>query len=192
MSSTKGELFNWYLWAIDPETGISFPNNTAIEEDDRDDIETKIIRMITRIMFVWFIKQKDLVPNRLFDSEYLQTILKDFEPQSTTNGSYYNAILQNLFFATLNRAIVDEDGNKRKFATATKRDIKTLYRYAELFTISEQQIIDVFSEVPFRYSVYTFRFSLCFSPIPHTILINTRLIIAANSGISCVFPAFLI
>lgn len=123
-----GELFNWYLWAVDPNTSVSFPNNTSIEDDDREDIETKIIRMITRIMFVWFIKQKELVPNRLFDVEFLETILKDFDPNSTTKGNYYNAILQNLFFATLNRAIVDEDGNKRRFATATKKDIKTLYR----------------------------------------------------------------
>ena len=144
-----GELFDWYLWAIDPATGISFPNNTSIEDDDREDIETKIIRMITRIMFVWFIKQKNLVPNRLFDSEYIHTILKDFDEESTTNGNYYSAILQNLFFATLNRAIEDEDGNKRKFATASKRDIKTLYRYEELFSISEQQVIDIFAEVPF-------------------------------------------
>ena len=144
-----GELFDWYLWAIAPATGISFPNNTSIEDDDREDIETKIIRMITRIMFVWFIKQKNLVPNRLFDPEYIHTILKDFDEKSTTNGNYYNAILQNLFFATLNRAIEDEEGNKRKFATASKRDIKTLYRYEELFTISEQQVIDMFAEVPF-------------------------------------------
>lgn len=105
--------------------------------------------MITRIMFIWFIKQKNLVPNRLFDPEYIHTILKDFDEESTTNGNYYNAILQNLFFATLNRAIEDEEGNKRKFATASKRDIKTLYRYEELFTISEQQVIDMFAEVPF-------------------------------------------
>ena len=144
-----GELFDWYLWAIDPTTGVSFPNNTSIEDDDREDIETKIIRMITRIMFVWFIKQKNLVPNRLFDPEYIHTILKDFDEESTTNGNYYNAILQNLFFATLNRAIEDEDGNKRKFATASKRDIKTLYRYEELFSVSEQQVIGIFAEVPF-------------------------------------------
>lgn len=66
--------------------------------------------MITRIMFVWFIKQKDLVPNRLFDTEYLSSILVDFDPLSSTVGNYYNAILQNLFFATLNRAIEDENG----------------------------------------------------------------------------------
>lgn len=66
------------------------------------------------------------------------------------NGNYYNAILQNLFFATLNRAIVDEDGNKRRFASLKgHRDIKNLYRYAEMFCISEQEVIDMFSSVPF-------------------------------------------
>ena len=143
------DLFEWYQWAVDPESNITFPNNTSIEDDDRDDIETKVIRMITRIMFVWFIKQKDLVPHKLFDIDFLTTVIKDFDPYSKTNGNYYNAILQNLFFGTLNRAIKDEDGNTRKFATATKRDIKTLYRYAELFSISEQDVINLFAEVPF-------------------------------------------
>ena len=143
------ELFEWYEWAIDPKTQITFPNNTAIEDDDRDDLETKVIRMITRIMFVWFIKQKRLVPNNIFDTSFLTQILKDFDPQSATEGNYYNAILQNLFFATLNRAIKDEEGKIRSFATASKRDIKSLYRYAEMFTISEQEVIKLFAEVPF-------------------------------------------
>ena len=143
------DLFEWYLWAIDDSSNITFPNSTAIEDDDRDDIEKKIIRMITRIMFVWFIKQKDLVPNHIFDIDFLSTILKDFNPYSTSDGSYYNAILQNLFFGTLNRAIKDEDGNTRKFATSSKRDVKTLYRYAELFTINEQEVINLFAEIPF-------------------------------------------
>ena len=90
-----------------------------------------------------------MVPNRIFDIEYLSTILKEFDPYSTTVGNYYNAILQNLFFATLNCAIEDEKGNTRKFATSTKRDVKTLYRYAEMFSISEQEIVNLFSEVPF-------------------------------------------
>ena len=79
----------------------------------------------------------------------MTTILKDFDAQSESNGIFYNAILQNLFFATLNRAITDEDGNQRKFAKASKRDIKTLYRYAELFCISEEEVISLFAEVPF-------------------------------------------
>ena len=143
------DLFEWYQWAIDDSTQVIFPNNITTEDDDRDDVEKKVIRMITRIMFVWFIKQKELVPNRIFDIEYLSTILKEFDPYSTTVGNYYNAILQNLFFATLNCAIEDENGNTRKFATSTKRDVKTLYRYAEMFSISEQEIVNLFSEVPF-------------------------------------------
>lgn len=143
------DLFEWYQWAIEPTSNITFPNNTTTEDDDQDDIETKIIRMITRIMFVWFIKQKNLVPDRIFDLDFLSTVLKDFDPYSTSIGNYYNAILQNLFFGTLNRAIVDEDGNTRKFATSSKRDIKTLYRYAEMFSISEQEVIEMFAEVPF-------------------------------------------
>lgn len=143
------DLYEWYQWAVDPASGVYFPNNTSIEADDREDIETKIIRLITRIMFVWFIKQKELVPNKIFDVDFLETILKDFDPNSAVVGNYYNAILQNLFFGTLNRAIEDEQGNKRKFATNVKKDIKTLYRYAEMFTIREDEVIKLFSEVPF-------------------------------------------
>lgn len=144
------DLFVWYQWAISPASGITFPNNTSIEGDDRDDIETKIIRMITRIMFVWFIKQKQLVPDKLFDDKFIGSILRNFDPQSPTDGNYYNAILQNLFFATLNREIMDEDGNGRTFATASnQRDVKNLYRYAEMFAISEQEVIDLFACVPF-------------------------------------------
>ena len=143
------ELFEWYQWAVSEDAHITFPNNPATEEDDREDIDIKIIRLITRLMFVWFIKQKELVPSKIFDPNYLCTILKDFDAQSQTNGNYYNAILQNLFFATLNREIIDEKGAKRRFATAAKRDIKTLYRYAEMFKISEDDIIRLFSDVPF-------------------------------------------
>lgn len=144
------DLFDWYLWAISPDGNISFPNNTAIEEDDREDLEKKIIRMITRIIFVWFIKQKNLVPGNLFDENFIETILKDFDSQSPISGTYYNAILQNLFFATLNRAIEDENGEKRGFAESVGyTDVKTLYRYDELFSISKEEIISLFSEVPF-------------------------------------------
>ena len=143
------DLFEWYLWAIDEKSNVTFPNYVATEDDDRDDLEKKIIRLITRIMFVWFIKQKDLVPNCIFDEDYLASILKDFDPHSMVNGNYYNAILQNLFFATLNRAITDENGTTRRFSTAQKRDVKTLYRYEELFSISQQEVINLFAEVPF-------------------------------------------
>ena len=143
------DLFNWFQWAVNTDSGIYFPNNTDTSEDDFEDIEKKIIRLITRLMFVWFIKQKGLVPNTLFDENELSNILLDFDPNSATQGNYYNAILQNLFFATLNRAIEDEEG-KRAFAKLQgQRDVKTLYRYAEMFRISEDEVLQLFAEVPF-------------------------------------------
>ena len=143
------ELFEWYQWAISEESGVYFPNNTTIEDDDRENIDTKIIRLITRLMFVWFIKQKDLVPNKLFDASFISSILKDFDPESESSGNYYNAILQNLFFATLNRAIEDEEGKHRGFARLASKDVKTLYRYEEMFSISEDEVIKLFSGIPF-------------------------------------------
>ena len=100
-------------------------------------------------MFVWFIKQKGLVPNCLFEETDLQKILTDFDPLSTEQGNYYNAILQNLFFATLNRAIEDEEGIRGFAKLKGQRDVKTLYRYAEMFNLREEDIIQLFSEVPF-------------------------------------------
>ena len=158
------DLFNWYTWALDSSSGVYFPNNPNTKEDDRDKLDTKLIRLITRLMFVWFIKQKKdengkgLVPDNLFDTEELSLYLKDFDPQSMTSGNYYQAILQNLFFATLNRPIknvtYDKEGNeiveRRCFATnKDKPDVKSKYRYTELFKISEDQILRLFEYIPF-------------------------------------------
>ena len=143
------ELFDWYQRAVNPNSGIYFPNNTETSDDDFEDIDKKIIRLITRLMFVWFIKQKGLVPNCLFEETELQKILAGFDPLSTEQGNYYNAILQNLFFATLNRAIEDEEGTRHFAKLKGKRDVKTLYRYAEMFSMGEEDVIQLFSEIPF-------------------------------------------
>ena len=75
--------------------------------------------------------------------------MKDFDSESESSGNYYNAILQNLFFATLNRAIEDEEGKHRGFAKLASKDVKTLYRYEEMFSISEDEVIKLFSGIPF-------------------------------------------
>ncbi len=152
------DLFDWYTWALDPSTGVYFPNNPNTIADDTDHLDTKIIRLITRLMFVWFIKQKDLVPDDLFNPERLDHILLDFDPQSMDSSNYYQAILQNLFFATLNRPIktisYDKDGNevveRRCFAKMKdKPDVKSKYRYEDLFKISEDKILSLFEFIPF-------------------------------------------
>jgi len=138
------ELFAWYQWTLSDAMGITFPNNTNTSDDDRSQLEEQVIRLITRLLFVWFIRQKQLVPDRLFNTDELSKILKDFDSNSTADGNYYNAILQNLFFATLNKAI-----GEREFAKTKNRDIKTRYRYEEMFSISETEILELFKPVPF-------------------------------------------
>jgi len=132
------DLKKWYDRTLRPETGISFP------EDSTEKREETIIRLITRLLFVWFIKQRELIPNELFETDKLEKILENFDPGSTTNGSYYNAILQNLFFATLNRAVTE-----RGFAKGKNRDVKTRYRYEEMFRIPETEILRLFERIPF-------------------------------------------
>ena len=147
------KLFNWYLWAKDSKTGVTFPNNPQTV----DKMEIKMIRLITRMLFVWFIKQKHLVPNYLFDTDYLKTILRDFDPLSSKQGSYYNAILQNLFFATLN-----QEQDKRAFIQPSFQGkgesygVKTLYRdnkRQSWFTFpedkKEEEVLKIFSSIPY-------------------------------------------
>ena len=139
------DLFKWFSWVLTEEVGVTFPNDTRTSNDDKEKLEEKIIRLITRILFVWFIKHKGLVPDELFNIEKLKTLLKNFDEKSTENGNYYNAILQNLFFATLNKPV-----KERGFATLKSgRDIKTLYRYAEMFSISEEEVLKLFEKIPF-------------------------------------------
>lgn len=149
------ELFNWYQWALSDNNGfaVTFPNDTSTEDDDRK-IDEHIIRLITRLMFVWFIKQKKLVPENIFKTDVLKKILNEFDPTSKISGNYYNAILQNLFFATLNKPI-----NERKFTTEKtfqgKNEhygIKTLFRDAKegsWFKESKNDVIQLFKKVPF-------------------------------------------
>ena len=149
------KLYNWFLWAKDKRSGVTFPNKIDTDTDDRDKMEVKMIRLITRMLFVWFIKQKHLVPNNLFETDFLATILRDFDPESSYNGNYYNAILQNLFFATLNQEI-----EGRKLLTTYKNRTpyysnKQLYRDTEksYFTYPleerERHIINLFKDIPY-------------------------------------------
>lgn len=141
------ELYTWYQWVLSNEVGITFPNTVlSNNKNAKKELEEQVIRLITRLLFVWFIKQKNLIPDAIFNTDTLSKTLKDFDPSSKLEGSYYNAILQNLFFATLNKAI-DERGFDK---IEGNRDIKTKYRYEDdLFAISKEDILKIFHQVPF-------------------------------------------
>ncbi|MBL0077081.1 MAG: hypothetical protein IPP41_14545 [Rhodocyclaceae bacterium] len=77
--------------------------------------------------------------------------------QQQREGNYYKAVLQNLFFATLNTetAAEDEDGNKQRVwreesgpKRLDKYLIHTVYRYKKEFK-EPDKAIDLFRKVPF-------------------------------------------
>ncbi len=147
------ELANWYFWAL-PQ--VEFPAD--LEPDDEKRRATGLIRLLTRLIFCWFLKEKNLIPEKLFHPTDLAKILKGFDPESETSSTYYQAILQNLFFATLNQRM-GKDGNGkpyRIFATdegfAKNRatyDVNNLYRYESLFRDDPEAALSHFADIPF-------------------------------------------
>lgn len=139
------ELYNWYNWAI---TESVFPKG---QEWDPHQISSQrsvaVIRLLTRLLFVWFIKEKGLVPDDLFNPRKLQTLLTNPDLESPTSSSYYRAILQNLFFATLNT----EQAERRWMSESSQsshRLIHSVFRYRDQFR-NPDVALNLFREIPF-------------------------------------------
>lgn len=139
------ELANWYFWAMEH---VQFPDDIEKNTDVRN--ATNLIRLITRVVFIWFIKEKHLVPEQIFERKFINKILKDFLV-SEKSHNYYNAILQNLFFGTLNQKIED-----RKFANegdisvnVKEYGVKNLFRYPGMFRVHKDEVLDLFKDIPF-------------------------------------------
>jgi hypothetical protein len=138
------ELADWFAWAS-TSAPLAFPKGQGSGSGAK---EMALIRLLTRLMFVWFIKEKGLVPEALFDKHSLTRLLK--EPPAATPGghSYYLAILQNLFFATLNTEMPerrwrqDDDGQSKDYLG------HHVYRHAALFAESDKAL-EAFASVPF-------------------------------------------
>lgn len=170
------ELSNWYFWAV---KHVTFPNKPTIEtvvekhgKFDQQKLDeliqehnaTNVIRLLTRLLFTWFIKEKKLIPEALFDLDALQKdILNDISPyheegtmfaQANKESIYYKAILQNLFFASLNCPIEADgiDNRTRGFrgdGYGTHRGIDYLMRYKANFKNPDAFLEMMNQTVPF-------------------------------------------
>ncbi|HPZ74441.1 MAG TPA: class I SAM-dependent DNA methyltransferase, partial [Candidatus Pacearchaeota archaeon] len=136
------EIANWYFWAIE---SCQFPKDAEIKSSSRN---TAVIRLITRIIFIWFMRERKLVPKILFDEESIKIILKDIDSEKST---YYHAILQNLFFATLSvKKENREFRNEKRFYKGWNEDFGNQYvfRYHNLF-VNPEEIKNYFNDIPF-------------------------------------------
>lgn len=152
------ELSDWYAWAVKV---VRFPYKLDDKNDDDKYNTEAAIRLVTRLIFVWFLKQKHLIPDEFFDEDYIRENLIDgFNPNvmvdlfSKSNESkYYKAILQNLFFAMLNSPITKEgesELSERHFRSGRgDYDNNKLMRYESMFK-NPQLFIDLANKtVPF-------------------------------------------
>jgi len=130
------QLFEWFECAVkDAKFPAKQPKTLPPAEH--------VIRLITRLLFVWFIKEKGLIAPELFIEEEIKTILRDYDRD--TGDSYYRAVLQNLFFATLNtdighRSFSEESGNTYR--------VFTRYRY-KVEIADPARLRMLFSKTPF-------------------------------------------
>jgi methylase of polypeptide subunit release factors len=103
------EIRNWYFWSI---TTI----NNSISPD-------YVLRIVIRLLLCFFLKEKQLIPNELFDEHFLKENLKENE-----EFRYYNAILRNLFFHCLNTPIEDRNEIEHKKLIKNIRNIKKQFQ----------------------------------------------------------------
>ena len=130
------ELFAWFKWAVKEATFPTDKNRSL-------DPEEHVIRLITRLLFVWFIKEKGLVADELFNETQVSPLLKNYDRD--TGDSYYRVVLQNLFFATLNTEI-----EKREFSqggNSVHRNF-SLYRYEDQM-LDPDKLLGLFAQTPF-------------------------------------------
>ncbi|MCY4070927.1 MAG: Eco57I restriction-modification methylase domain-containing protein [Chloroflexi bacterium] len=130
------QLFTWFERAVQE---AKFPKEQATILSP----EEHVIRLITRLLFVWFIKEKGLIAPQLFIEAQVDPLLRDYDRE--TGDSYYRAVLQNLFFATLNSEISERGFSKR--SNATHRDFSR-YRYQAEIADSEK-LLELFAQTPF-------------------------------------------
>ena len=131
-----GKLFDWFEWAV---AEGKFPR----DEKRTLKPEEHAICLITRLLFVYFLKEKGLVADELFNETHVRNLLKDYDPN--TGDSYYRAVLQNLFFATLNTEI-----EQRGFSSQTNANHHdfSLYRY-EAEINDPNKLLRLFAQTPF-------------------------------------------
>ena len=127
------QLFAWFERAVKE---AEFPTRQARTLR----AEEHVIRLITRLLFVWFIKEKGLIAPELFIEAQIKSLLRDYDREN--GDSYYRAVLQNLFFATLNSEIGERSFSKE--SNTTHRDFSR-YRFKKEIA-DPDRLLDLFAQ----------------------------------------------
>lgn len=142
------EVRNWFYWA---RLHARFPSGAKKDPDGRD--SEALIRLLTRVIFCWFLREKRMLPEELFAARQVEKLLADWllaDCEDDKDGRYYKAILQNLFFATLATPVAE-----RRFRSA--RNYKghnphygkqRFFRHVALF-VEKAPVEELYKAIPF-------------------------------------------
>ena len=155
------DLSAWYYYAVSkiklPDIPDAYAGRANPEEEN---IKQFVIRLIARLIFCWFLKEKEqlIAPELLELYDHQGTpryfITKDDEKTFLKANSYYGGILQNIFFNCLNNPMNYPNGRLKTSEYAqydptgrTKTEKKLDYRCKHYLT--ENFDYDLFNNIPF-------------------------------------------
>jgi len=139
------ELADWFAWASTKPELVAFSKGQPADEGGK---EVGLIRLLTRLMFVWFIKEKGLVGGELFNPERLASLLKSPPQLDPMGHDFYLAILQNLFFATLNTEMNQRRWRKDEAGQSKDYLGHHVFRHEAKFA-DRDEAEALFNQVPF-------------------------------------------
>lgn len=97
------EVSTWYYYALNK---IKLPIKPQFYKDDKENVKHFSVRLISRLLFSWFLKEMGLIDKRLLEIDLKNSTkllkYKSEEKEFLKGNSYYRHILQNIFFASLN------------------------------------------------------------------------------------------
>ncbi|UJF29568.1 BREX-1 system adenine-specific DNA-methyltransferase PglX [Kaistella sp. 97-N-M2] len=108
------DLQSWFYYAA---SHIVLPYKPDFV-DEKENVKNFLVRLLSRTIFCWFIKEKGLISKELLElkdwkGNYFPITFDSESPNFLISNSYYRGILQNIFFFALN--VKDKDKSKFKY-----------------------------------------------------------------------------
>lgn len=121
------DLVSWFTWAVSEIHLAYLPDYVEDTTETREKTTDEfVVRLICRLLFAWFLKEKQLLHKsllELFDAADRRHLpIRDADdPEVLESNSYYRGILQNIFFKALNKPM-----DQRRRTAAEARNDRTV------------------------------------------------------------------